>query len=730
MQKRFDYGSDRKERVVSGRQYHSRRSPWIDPIFKNFEILFKNNSAALQAIRNTVLLNLLFISVGTIFALALSLAFNEIQNKVLKKITQSFSFLPYFISTVVVGIFVSGLLGYDNGVINRIITMFGGEKVAFYMNASYWPVILLIVNIWKGAGYSAVVYLATISGIDSSYYEAAKIDGATRWQQTWYFPDAFGNAGQMPQVLKQAGMEAIAFGRGVKPVGLNNEVNDKKDEDKRRIAFAVLNLSGWKKTQVIIAELDAKRIYGNLTPSWNTLEAEQLPKFALYDTTGNKIEAKITKAPTAFGYDLPDDRFRQPYMAERVQVTFEAEDVPAIGYKVYVLEEDVDDHNDVEATATAEAETTATPLCNSDALTMENKFVRVQIHPDGSFALIDKKTNHTFDRVGVYEDTGDMGNEYIYIQDTDRQTITTANLPATITVEENREIGVTVKIRHELMVPAEMGDEIWAQRYSCVDLYQRKAGRSTQLVPLSIDTVLTLEHSAKGVKVKTTVVNTAKDHRLRVLIPTGLASDTHMADSTFEVVRRPNRHGKAWTNPSACEHQQCFVAMEDASAGILAANRGLYEYEILPDQENTIAITLLRAVAEMGDWGYFPTPQAQMQGTYTMEYALFPYEPGKSADAFALGYGYQHDLVTVETGMNRKKETIYLPQAQVGKLPLEKSFFEWQGEGLNLTAWKKGAHSNDIFVRFVNTMETQVTFTIKKADWMKGMYRRNNLHTC
>lgn len=176
--------------IIAFKRYNFRDgiwgSPWIDPIFKNFEILFKNNSAALQAIRNTVLLNLLFISVGTIFALALSLAFNEIQNKVLKKLTQSFSFLPYFISTVVVGIFVSGLLGYDNGVINRVITMFGGEKVAFYMNASYWPVILLIVNIWKGAGYSAVVYLATISGIDSSYYEAAKIDGATRWQQTWY----------------------------------------------------------------------------------------------------------------------------------------------------------------------------------------------------------------------------------------------------------------------------------------------------------------------------------------------------------------------------------------------------------------------------------------------------------------------------------------------------------------------------------------------------------------
>ena len=72
-----------------------------------------------------------------------------------------------------------------------------------------------------------------------------------------------------------------------------------------------------------------------------------------------------------------------------------------------------------------------------------------------------------------------------------------------------------------------------------------------------------------------------------------------------------------------------------------------------------------------------------------MEYALLPYEAGKSAEAFVLGYSYQHDLAAVETGMNRTTQQIYMPQAQTGILPLEKSFFEWQGEGLNLTAWKK-----------------------------------------
>jgi putative aldouronate transport system permease protein len=175
--------------VIAFKKYNFRQgiwgSDWMDPIYKNFEILFKSNATAMNAIKNTLFLNTLFIVIGTIFALMLAIAFNELTNKHIKKITQSLSFLPYFISTVVVGIFVSGLLSYEHGTLNKLITSLGGEKIAFYMNASYWPLILLIVNIWKGAGYTSVIYLATLSGIDSSYYEAAQIDGATRWQQVW-----------------------------------------------------------------------------------------------------------------------------------------------------------------------------------------------------------------------------------------------------------------------------------------------------------------------------------------------------------------------------------------------------------------------------------------------------------------------------------------------------------------------------------------------------------------
>ena len=159
---------------------------WMDPLFRNFEILFRPGSQALIAIRNTLFLNLMFIVVGTVFAVFLALMFNELTRPGYKKLSQSLSFLPYFISTVVIGIFVQALLGYENGTINALIASAGGEKINFYAKPKLWPAILLIVNIWKGAGYSSVVYLAAITGIDGTLYEAARIDGATKRDEIRY----------------------------------------------------------------------------------------------------------------------------------------------------------------------------------------------------------------------------------------------------------------------------------------------------------------------------------------------------------------------------------------------------------------------------------------------------------------------------------------------------------------------------------------------------------------
>ena len=161
-------------------------SKWMDSLFRNFEILFRPGSQAMIAIRNTLLLNLMFIAVGTVFAVFLALMFNELNHQGFKKFSQSLSFLPYFISTVVIGIFAQALLAYENGTINALISGAGGEKITFYARPELWPGILLIVDIWKGAGYSSVVYLAAITGIDGTLYEAARIDRATKRDEIRY----------------------------------------------------------------------------------------------------------------------------------------------------------------------------------------------------------------------------------------------------------------------------------------------------------------------------------------------------------------------------------------------------------------------------------------------------------------------------------------------------------------------------------------------------------------
>jgi len=161
-------------------------NPWADPVFRNFELLFRGNPAAMSAIRNTLVMNFLFISVGTVFALLLALSFNEIRKPFYKRLTQSISFLPYFISTVVIGIFVSGMLAFETGSVSTLIYNLTGERPRFYQEPGYWPLIMLVVNIWRLGGFNAIIYLAAISGIDPQLYEAAEIDGASRRQQTWY----------------------------------------------------------------------------------------------------------------------------------------------------------------------------------------------------------------------------------------------------------------------------------------------------------------------------------------------------------------------------------------------------------------------------------------------------------------------------------------------------------------------------------------------------------------
>lgn len=156
-------------------------SPFIG--FDNFKFLFHSPDAFLIT-RNTIAYNVAFIVVNLILALLTALLINEIKDKVAARFYQSTFLLPHIISMVVVAYLVYSFLNTDSGLVNRqIVKWFGTDAISWYTESKYWPYVLVIVNAWKNVGYLSIIYFAAIIGIDKEYYEAATIDGASKWRQ-------------------------------------------------------------------------------------------------------------------------------------------------------------------------------------------------------------------------------------------------------------------------------------------------------------------------------------------------------------------------------------------------------------------------------------------------------------------------------------------------------------------------------------------------------------------
>ena len=160
-----------------------QHSKWVG--LKNFEFLFKTDQA-LVAIRNTLLYNIVFIILGCIIPVAFAIMMNEFTKKFVAKAYQTMMFFPYFLSWVVVSYFLNAFIDAQYGMIPAAQAAAGKEVVSWYTNTKPWPAIIIIANLWKNVGYSTVLYLAAITGIDANQYEAAAIDGASKWQQIRY----------------------------------------------------------------------------------------------------------------------------------------------------------------------------------------------------------------------------------------------------------------------------------------------------------------------------------------------------------------------------------------------------------------------------------------------------------------------------------------------------------------------------------------------------------------
>ncbi|GIO63286.1 MULTISPECIES: alpha-mannosidase [Paenibacillus] len=470
------------------------------------------------------------------------------------------------------------------------------------------------------------------------------------------------------------------------------------------LPFVVFNTTGWERTGTVSVELDVQRIYFRdgipLDEISRRIQALELGERVVLDPSGKPVPFTLEDLGQRFGYDLPDDRFRQPYMARAVRITLQANAVPAHGLRAYAL---------VSGQAAAQHSDNASVSLITGNNVMENSILRVAAEPNGSLTVTDKRNGREYRDLLVYEDTGDIGNEYMYKQPEGEAPLTTRDLQASIRVVEDTPYRATLEIVHDWEVPASADELLQKEQIEVVYYPERKAQRVKETVPMKIRTLVRLEKDGKGVKVEASFNNQAKDHRVRALFPTDIEASRHRVDSMFEIVTRDNQPAIEWQNPSNAQHQQAFVDVSGETAGLAVANLGLNEYEVLRDGRNTIAVTLLRSVGELGDWGWFPTPEAQCLGEHAVQLEIIPHDgSGEESGAYAEAYQFQIPWTSVQTGIH------------TGDLSAVHAPFAWSGEGVAFSAWTVNEDSGDHMLRWYNMKQQPASL---RLEWPQSVSR-------
>lgn len=177
--------------LIAFKDFKNTTGDFISSLFasewtlKNFRIFFTSKDAGL-ILRNTIFYNLAFMILNIVVPLLIAIMLHELLQKRMAKVYQTASFLPYFLSWIVISYSIYALLSPQTGLVNKIITFFGGKGVDWYRTPKYWPFIFTFLSVWKNLGYNTIIYLAALTGIDKSLYEAAAIDGASKAQQARY----------------------------------------------------------------------------------------------------------------------------------------------------------------------------------------------------------------------------------------------------------------------------------------------------------------------------------------------------------------------------------------------------------------------------------------------------------------------------------------------------------------------------------------------------------------
>ena len=458
---------------------------------------------------------------------------------------------------------------------------------------------------------------------------------------------------------------ARQVGEYVRDEAISNIKRDIKADEK---GVLVLHTAAGRTRTVVKANLDYP-------------EGKKIEALCLVAPDGTKIPARVKALGRTFTFTLPKESFREPKFVERFEISFPV-DVMGVGYSFYAVKEE-----------------SAAANIRVFANGAETDTLRLEIAKNGSLTVTDKRSNTSYSGLNTFEDVADAGESYNFKFLNGDRPITSEKCRAKIELFEKTPFSATFRVEVKMELPKTIdGDK-----------------RSKEKVLTAVESFVTLASGVDRVDVKTEFNNQSENHRLRAMFKPGIKTEVNIADGQFDLVKRNNVPHENWQNPSNTGRCQAFFALEDKDKGLVVGGRGLHEYEILPKENNAMALTLLRAVGFIGDWGVFPTPKMQCKGELVAEYTIVPYNAENKNEAYELARNFAFcDVIAADVDENNE-----------GTRPANKTLVCADNAAIVTSALKRSEDGKFNVLRLYNPTEEEVCFTLKLCSCVKKLFSCN-----
>ena len=431
-----------------------------------------------------------------------------------------------------------------------------------------------------------------------------------------------------------------------------------KNTEHYEMQVTIFNSRPYKRDKVVAIDLEIPTEWEAKAVELIDQENEQLLYQPIIEEKSSVFVDSAWEVPTILSTD-------------RIQFWVKINNIPALGYKSFSIKPLQNERRKIETLVTGS---------NS----MENEFLRVHVNTNGTVNIEHKSTGRTYHELNYLLDEGEAGNAWQHIELPFDKKINSRGVHARVSIIEQGSLTSTICAEYFFTLPSE---------------YVNSESRSEFTTDIPVKVSYTLEKGNPALKVKTELINNAKDHWLRACFPTDIDTQESWSDSHFNVLSRdislPDSTG--WVEEAQGMHPlRTFVDLNDGHAGISVCPKGLFEFEILHDKQNTIALTLLRAcriklkvseekTTELPDIGI------QCPGKQIFEYTIYPHSGDwQSADSIRIAEENHAEVRMVQSGPGK------------GSLPAQCSFIESLNPRVHITAIKKAENGEDIIVRMFN----------------------------